>query len=205
MKLQINLLFMLILATFILPSSSFAQNISTTSAPKDNSMSNSGFRISLLRPNLSARYKARLDTIVIEETKKVDSSTGVEVGYAQMPSYGLGWTANVSLVSIKSEETAKIGRIDGNLSYIFNRVVNVKGGANVSKFTSGEVFKDFNSGLGLQASVGLQFSKNFGLDLGYVEMNSSGMLPLYLLHGEIGKADTKLKIFGTEVAIHATF
>lgn len=193
------------LAVAFVASSSFAQNTSTAKMPQDDSISSKGFRISLVRPNLDAKMKVKYESFSFDGSQKIDSTMGLAVGYASLPIQELGWTTNLALMEAKNESSANLARVDGNLGYAFNKYVNLKGGLNVAKFTSGSGVKELNAGFGFQASVGVQLTKNFGLDVGYTEMNTAGKTPITSNGQEIGKADYDLKMSGLEVGINGTF
>ncbi len=202
MKLKITVF----LAMALVASSSFAQNTSTAKMPEDDSVSSKGFRVSLVRPNLDAKMKVNYQgTHFFDGSTKIDNTMGLAVGYASLPVQELGWTTNLALMEAKSESTANLARLDGNLGYALNKYVNLKGGLNVIKFTSGNGVKDMNPGLGLQASVGVQITRNFGLDLGYTEMNTSGKSTVTSNGQAIGKADVDLKFSGFEIGLNGTF
>jgi hypothetical protein len=99
-------------------------------------------------------------------------------------------------MDIKNEGSSTgLARIDGNLAYAFTSIVNVKGGLNISKFTKSET-SDYNAGIGFQGGVGVQLTRNFGMDLGYTQMNQSGS-------SDGVKVD--LKEAGIEIGLNGTF
>lgn len=140
------------IATFVVMAlvsiNSFAENLVTTTMANDESVSSQGFRISILKPTLDTKTAAKFQGFSFDGTGKPDSAIGLSVGYAKLPVQELGFTTNLSLIEAKSEGTANIVRLDGNLGYAFNKYVNLKGGLNVMKFTKGEIFKDLNPGFG---------------------------------------------------------
>ncbi len=127
------------------------------------------------------------------------------MGYANLPIQELGFTTNLALIEMKSESSANIARIDGNLGYAFNNYVNLKGGLNIMKYYTGEGLKNLNPGFGYQASLGFQLNKTVGFDIGYTEQNTSGKVPVTMNGEEIGKADVDLKLSGLEFGLNATF
>lgn len=195
------------LAIALVASCSFAQNTSTEKMPQDDSISSKGFRISLVRPNLDTKMKIKWEKFSFEGSPKIDSTTGLSVGYASLPIQELGWTSNLALMEAKTESSANLARIDGNLGYAFNKYVNLKGGLNVVKFTTGSGVKELNPGVGFQASVGVQVTRNLGFDVGYTEMNTAGKSPVTSTSSgqEIGKANYDLKMYGLEFGINGTF
>ena len=59
--------------------------------------------------------------------------------------------------------------------------------------------------LGLQANVGVQITRNFSLEVGYTEMNTSGKTPVTVNGQEVGKADLDAKLSGAEIGLTGTF
>ncbi len=148
-----------------------------------------------------------------DSTAKFDSVFGVAVGYASLPVQELGFTTNLAYMEARKDRSANIARADGNLGYAFNNNVNLKGGLNILKFTSGTDLKDLNSGIGFQGSLGFQLNKTVGFDIGYSESNLSGTLPITstftsngkVISKEVGKGDVDVKLSGLEVGLNATF
>jgi hypothetical protein len=192
-------------AVSLLTSASFAQNTTRAKMPVDGGISSQGVRISIVRPTLDMKIEAKFDGQTFSGTAKPDSALGVAVGYAKLPVEELGFTTNLSLIEAKVDSSVNIVRLDGNLGYAINKHINLKGGLNTMKFTSGDTVKDFNPGLGYQLSLGLQLNKNVGLDIGYSELNSSGKLPVTSDGVEIDKLNMDLKMSGLEVGLSATF
>jgi hypothetical protein len=185
-----------ILTMAFLTSTTYAQNASTAKMPIDDGMSSIGFRISLVKPMLDADIKASYKGNSFGNKEKLDETLGLSVGYARLPIQELGWTANAAFMEIKSEGTTTgLARIDGNLAYAFTSIVNIKGGLNLAKLTSGGG-SNYSAGLGIQGSVGIQLSKNFGIDLGYTQMNQSG---------STNGANVALKEAGMEIGLNGTF
>lgn len=183
------------LAMALVASSSFAQNTSTAKMPTDG-MSSKGFRIGIVKPMLEADIKASYQGQSFGAKEKLDEALGLSLGYASLPVQELGWTANATYMDIKNEGSSTgLARIDGNLAYAFTSIVNVKGGLNISKLTKSENSK-YDAGIGFQGGVGVQLTRNFGLDLGYTQMNQSGS-------SEGVKVD--LKEAGVEIGLNGTF
>lgn len=127
----------------------------------------------------------------------MDSALGLSLGYASLPVQELGWTSNFTYMDIKNEGTTTGAvRADGNLAYAFNKTANIKGGLNLSKLTSGSNSNKLNPALGFQSGLGVQLTKNFGLDVGYTEMNQSG---------SIDGVSVDLKEKGMEIGVNGTF
>ena len=148
--------------------------------PQDDSISSSGVRVTLMSPFLKAKFKTNYYGQDYSSDETLDSSYGFSVGYTNLPIYRLGWTADFAYLNIQSDGTT-VGamRIDANLGTSFSKRVNIKGGLNVSKLVFAYGVGDYNPGIGGQASIGFQLSRNFGIDLGYLYMaqsaNSNGV------------------------------
>lgn len=194
-----------VLAVVLLTSTSFAQNTSTAKLPVDDGIASQGIRISIVKPTLDMKATVKYQGSSFDGTGKPDSALGIAVGYAKLPVQEFGFTTNLALIEAKSESSANIARVDGNLGYAFNKYVNLKGGLNAMKFTSGNGVKDLDVGFGYQASLGFQLNKNAGLDIGYSESNISGKTPVTSNGQEIGKANIDVKMSGLEVGLNATF
>ncbi len=185
------------LAMALVASTSFAQNSSTAKMPQDDGISSKGFRISIVKPMLSADIKASYKGQSASNSETLDSALGLSLGYASLPVQELGWTSNFTYMDIKNEgSTTGAVRADGNLAYAFTQIVNIKGGVNLSKLTSGTNSDKLNPGIGFQGGLGIQLTRNFGLDVGYTEMNQSGSLD---------GVSVDLKEKGMEIGLTGTF
>lgn len=184
------------LVTGLMASMSLAQTSSVGKMPKQDGISSKGFRVSLVRPMLEAEFKIQGSGQSFTSKSKIKDSIGLAVGYVSLPVQSIGWTGNLAYMDLKDEgDNVNMLRADGNVAYAFTNLVNVKGGLNLTKFTS-ENAKDYRPAIGLQASVGFQATKNFGIDFGYTQMNQT-------LDNEF--ADVKLKMSGFEIAVNGTF
>lgn len=183
------------LATALVASMALAQNTSTATMPYGNSAAQ-GIRVSLVKSMLDAEVKASAGGQTFSVKDTLDQAHGLSVGYASLPVQAIGWTANVTYFEIKNDDSnGNIIRADGNAAYAISSLVNFKGGLNLSKMT-GEGTEDFKPAVGLQASVGFQITKNFGLDLGYTQMNQTA---------DQDGVDVKFKMSGFEVGVNGTF
>jgi hypothetical protein len=183
------------LATALVASMSFAQNTSTAQMPTQEN-SSKGFRVSIVKPMLEAELKVSGGGQSASDSAKLDDALGFAVGYANLPVQALGWTANLTHLEIKSDgASATMLRLDGNAAYAFTNFVNVKGGLNLSKFTS-NASDELKPAIGLQASVGFQATKNFGIDVGYTQMNQKA---------ESQGVDLNVKVSGIEIGLNGTF
>lgn len=165
---------------------------------EDSSVSSRGVRVSLFKPFLAAEVELSSGGQSASLTGTVNPSLGLSLGYVSLPVGSLGWGTNVAYIDISSTNSRSsigLGRIDGNLGYAFNEIWNWKGGLNFSKFVSGEL-KELEGSFGLQTSVGAQFTRNFGIDLGLVSMSQSKSI-------EGAKVD--LREAGLELGLNATF
>ncbi len=184
--------------TALFAATSFGQSSSPTKVSVvDERISTSGFRVAIVKPMLSAEMKASYKGFASASSETLDSALGLSLGYASLPFQELGWSSNFTHMDIKNNGTTTgLVRADGNLAYAFNKTVNIKGGLNLSKMTSGWNSTRLNPVLGFQGGLGIQLTKNFGLDLGYTEMNQSG---------SIDEAFVELKEKGTEIGVIGTF
>ena len=189
-------------ALLLVSSTSFAQNTSTSQIENRNAVSSEGFRVSLLRSDLDAKAKIELDSRTVTGDKiEIDRAMGVAIGYASLPIQQLGWTANLAYMELKEDDVKiKVARIDANLAYAFDSLINIKGGLNVSDLRVKNSDVNYKPAVGLQAGIGLQITKNFGLDLSYVNMRNTAEIP-------VGSktADVTVTLDGPELALTGTF
>lgn len=170
MKLQLLSTALLIFAS----TNVFAQGQSRTKA-LDDGYSAKGVRVSFLKPDLELKVKATYEESSFSGSNKLEDTLGVGVGYAFLPVQNLGWTTNFSYIQFKdSRDTAHFLRLDGNLAYTFTDVLNLKGGVNVSKIGGAGDADKITPGIGFQASLGVQATRNFGIDFGYTQMKQAG-------------------------------
>lgn len=181
------------LAMVLVASASFAQNSSTAKMPTDDRISSKGFRMGIVKLMLDADFKVSIPGKSFNEKGKLPEALGFSLGYASLPVQDLGWTTNTTFMHA---DGVGFARIDGNLAYAFTSIVNVKGGLNVSQLISGTTFEKRNAGIGFQGGVGVQLTKNFGLDLGYTQMNQSNSL---------GGYSVDAKLAGVEIGLNGTF
>jgi hypothetical protein len=195
------------MALALFAGTSFAQiDSSLNTSTYRSGYSSEGVRVSILKPNYEFTGKVKFAGDSFEGTATPDSIWGVAVGYAQLPIQELGWTANLGMLEEKTDDVSmNMLRVDGNLAFAFNQFLNIKGGINIMKITTGKGTENLNAGIGYQASLGLQLTKNLGIDLGYSEVNTSGKTPVTSGGTEIGKADVEVKMKGVEAGFNATF
>lgn len=136
------------------------------------------------------------------DSESLDSTLGLSVGYAYLPVQQLGLVGSVALLDISNKDedgktyTQTMYRVDGNAAYSFNQNLYLKGGANISGFTRGDIAKKMDPAIGLQAGLGFQINKNFGIDAGLVMMRQTATM--------LG-VDVELQESGLELGLHGTF
>ncbi len=186
-----------LLTTVFVASMSFAQNTSTIEVPTADGASTKGVRIGLVKSVLRADLEVTSEQYgPFKASADIDDSLGLSLGYASLPVQELGWAANATYINITNNGASLgLARIDGNLAYAFNSLINVKGGLNVSKLTDEEASK-YDAGVGFQGGIGFQLTKKIGLDLGYTQMRQSGSFSGL-------KIDAKES--GLEVGLNGTF
>lgn len=194
MKLQATV----VLAFALFATSSFAQMSSRTEMNLQDRYSANGFRVSLVRPILSVDFKAQFQGREVTFEENLDDTLGLSVGYASLPVQELGFTANAAYLQVREDSNTdtSILRVDGNLAYALSSMVNFKGGLNVSNLRVKDGGDRVQPGLGLQASAGFQFTRNFGLDVGYVVMNQKS---------SSNGIDFQYQESGPELSLNGTF
>lgn len=189
--------FALLMAMALFTTKSFAQGSSPSEMAQDGTISSKGFRIGIVKPILELDLKVSLGGASASDYTKVNDALGFSLGYASLPVQALGWTVNFAYMDLNTKESsADMVRVDGNLAYAFTDILSIKGGLNISKLTGKDSADDLNAGIGLQGSLGVQITRNFGIDIGYIQMNQSGTM--------LG-TDVDLKESGLELGLHGTF
>jgi hypothetical protein len=152
------------------------------------SVSTQGVRVALLKPFLNRGITAEGRRIKIGDIK---DSLGYAIGYAHLPIRELGFTTNLAYLAFWESEDSLV-RLDGNLGYAFDEIVNFKGGLNGSQVTG---FREprLGAALGIQAGVGFQINPLFGIDISYVMMRQTG------------SSSVAMDESGFEFAVHGTF
>jgi hypothetical protein len=150
-----------------------------------------GLRVSLFKPVLTARTQT---TGQGNTEMSFDNTFGLSIGYANLPLKQIGWTANASYIEIfYAGDKLGVLRTDANVAYGFTKNLNIKGGLNLSKFVIPERVRDeYNPSVGFQSSLGLQVTKNVGVDAGYTFMKQTNK-----------RQDIELA--GLELGVNATF
>ena len=190
-----------------LSSLSFAQfENSNTSSYKPQTTAD-GFKMSLLVPILTAKFKVKITDVTSGASRKGSDSEGIDsvgfaLGVASIPTQAIGFLGQVSYITIDGEDGAKntdLVRLDANAAYGLNKNLFFKGGLNYATFTSRNA-EDYNGGFGLQAGVGFQLTQNVSLDLTYSRMNFEATAS-----DEKFSSDVDLELSGLELGLSATF
>ena len=196
--------------------SAFAQTISTkieTEAPAVKA--SKGVRVSIIKPIFEQRYSSFFPQTGGTVKRRLNPDTdalGLSIGWADVPVRELGWTANLSYLdldlgvdwergTVEKDVRDKVdadglARADFNFAYGFNSKFNGRIGANISKFTQGEVGRELAAGLGAQGSLGFQLTKELGIEAGYSAMTVGG-------NNKGGRRTGTIS--GAEVALTGTF
>lgn len=166
-------------------------------APMHDGFAAKGLRVALVKPFLTVDYKFSGQGISDGGHEGIDQVNGASVGYAYLPIRKVGYTGNLSYLDVVDDgfEFGMI-RVDGNVAYTFSPVLNVKAGINLAQFNKSEMRKHMKVQPGLQASVGMQFNRNFGVDAGAVLMRQKG---------QFESTTEKLTEAGPEVSVTGTF
>ncbi len=198
----------LFLAALFLVSSTtaFAQNTSVSQIEKSTAVSSEGFRVSLLRSNLSMKINADYGDEKVNETYKIDQTVGLSLGYVSLPIQQLGWTASLAALQLAvDEDELSMLRADGNVGYAINSYFNIKAGLNISNIKTNDSEASFKPDIGTQAGIGFQFNKNFGLDINYVITKQFVTVEKKFNNVVSGKSRFTPEQTGTEIALTGTF
>jgi hypothetical protein len=191
-----------VIAILCLSSAAFAQQSVTSVANTASEISSGvarGVRVALLKPSLEAKIEASFQGFSASDEDRIDNTTGISVGYAQIPTNNLGFIADLAYLELKDGGKAKMMRASGNATYGINNMTYVKGGLNVSNLDAeGE---KFDAGIGFQAGVGLQVNRNIGFELNYTRMNQESSQNI----SGLGSIDVDIQESGLELALTGTF
>lgn len=192
--------------------SAFGQSISTqleTDAPAVKA--STGVRVSIIKPMFEQRYSSFFPQTGGTKKRTLGSeqdSFGLAIGWADIPVRELGWSMNLAYIDLgdgdknqKTEgglevEADGLARADFNFAYGFTSKFTGRIGANVAKFTQGEVGRELAAGLGAQGSLGFQLTKELGIEAGYSAMTVGG-------NNKGGRRTGTIS--GAEVALTGTF
>lgn len=188
-------------STFAFAQASQTQTISTEAPAVESAPKTEGIRVSLFKPLLSAEAKTRGGNLSTQSaSEKINNSLGLSIGYANMPLQQLGYSSYMSYLSLNNEASnASALRLEGNATYseyVYTRLVNFKGGLNISKFVSGEFLKDQEPSVGGQVSASVNVYKDMAIELGYTIMRQSK---------NVNGVDVDTKQSGLEIGLNGTF
>ena len=190
-----------------LSSVSFAQFSNSNTSTYKPETAAEGLKLSLLLPMLTAKTKISANNPITGESISASDSEGIDtigigIGYANVPVNSVGFVGQVSFLTIDGDEGSENTdtlRFDANAAYSVHEMAYVKGGVNFATFTSDNA-KDFDGSFGLQLGVGVQFTKNVGLDLTYTAMNFK-----FAENIDGVEAKAEIELSGLEVGLTATF
>jgi hypothetical protein len=166
------------------------QSVSTQPTSSSTDVIAQGFRVNVVKSFLTGKISAGGYTF----SGEVKQSFGLGLGYADIRPRDIGWIADAQYDSL--EPRSSVVRIDGDITYGFDRIGYLFGGINVSR-VNGVNNATVTPGLGIQFGIGANITKSVGADLGYVMWNNS-------LQGS-GNQTAELTISGLELKVHATF
>lgn len=171
-----------------------------------------GIRVSLIRPT-SWAIQSKL-FFAGQETQspevKVSDVYGAALGYAFLPANQFGFTTNAAFIEAKTEEDSiQLARLDANLAYSLGDSFSIKAGINLSHIAKSGASSDsinWTPSLAYQAGIGLQLTKNIGLDVMHTIMKQKGEYSFkQTASAPTSKAEIEVQESGLEVALHATF
>jgi hypothetical protein len=190
-----KLIALLSLAAFAMNAS--AQGTNASYLYSDSGAASEGFRLSAFTMFPSFKVKASVGGYSGSGSTSLDSGIGASLGYAYLPVQSLGFTTNLGYIQFRKDgDSAGMVRLDGNLAFAASEIIVLKGGLNVSKWTSGTILTEIDPAIGGQAGLGLQVNKNFGVDIAYVLMRQNEAR---------NGAELELQTSGVEIGINGTF
>lgn len=204
-----NLFTTLLLAT-AMSSVSFAQFSNSNTSTYKPEVAAQGVKVSLLLPVLTAKSKYS-DTyeengVMIKDSGKTSddnfSTVGLALGYSNLPVQSLGFVGQLAYVSINPDESSlnlDLIRVEGNLGYAINQMFYLKGGLNLPSIMTKE-FKELDEQIGYQAGLGIQFTKNLGVELNYSVMNFE-----IQDEDDFSSFKSELEFSGLEIGLTGTF
>lgn len=170
-----------------------SRSLSFRPSLKAGEKASSGFRLGLVKSMFDGKFEAKQGrTSVGVEATDIDHDFGIALGYARIPVQEPGFTSR--LLYTQFNQKVQSLRLEGNGTYGFNEYVHVLAGLNAHNYVKG--VEGAGAGLGFQAGLGVQATKNFGMDLTYVYLQNSA--------SSEGVAE-KLKLTGPEITAHVTF
>ncbi len=171
-----------------------------------------GIRVSLIRPTSwaiqSKFFFAGQETQSPEV--KVSDVYGAALGYTFLPANQFGFTMNAAFIEAKIEQDSiQFARLDSNLAYSLGDSFSIKAGINLSHIAKSGANSDninWTPSLAYQAGLGLQLTKNIGLDVMHTVMKQKGEYSFkQSASAPTSKAEIEVQESGLEVALHATF
>lgn len=191
---------------FSAPSSAVSTSRSSMKyeAPKSGSTTE-GLRVSIFKPN----YDMKISVTAVNNlgnqfsgstTMDLDGGNGLFVGYAYLPVRSVGYIAGLNYIEIVSNDTsANTVRADINGTYAFNSNFYAKAGLNTTRWVSKGASR-IDGSIGKQIGLGMQVTKNIGLDITYSEARVSQASKDAFM-----KSDMTADLVGTEFGITGTF
>lgn len=179
-----------------------------------------GFRVELLKPTGSATGVATKSNGRKEEgTSEMKDAMGFSLGYVSFPVESLGFATNLAYIQMVSgNSNSNLIRGEFSLGTAFSSMVSMKAGINVStlpnySLTDGRdsrVSWSVNPGIGYQIGIAIEANRNFGFDIGFVQMNQEIKYD-YTDIGDFGQqaigesGKISMRESGLQVGLHATF
>jgi long-subunit fatty acid transport protein len=180
-----------------------------------------GFKVSLGASSLELNIDLPTGNSVTED---LDTSSQITFGYSNIRANKIGFNADLSYLSGEmagQDSDFKIIednlRISANATYGINDKIYAFGGLNSSSYTS-KTFSfgtstleiDHTPGIGYQLGMGYQITKNIGIELAYLTMNSKMTLSGGDIYDEqdnlIGDSvDYDIETKGTQINLIGTF
>ncbi len=159
-------------ATLLLATSVYAQNIMSEAISHEELSVNKGFRIGIVQPSLILESKTQYMGESYSSEMIVPNTIGLSFGYEYLPIQALGWTTNLTFLSLGMPDfqVVHITKIDGNLAFAFTDNISLKGGLNLASVKSDDEYKKFSADFGIQAALEINLTRNLSLDVGYSEM-----------------------------------
>jgi hypothetical protein len=183
------------------------------------SFSAKGFRLALLKPSFTTGEMSASGTNV-RTGEVTDLATfhageyglaGMSLGYVYLPVNAVGWSGSfVYATKSESGDRLNVMKLDGNIGFALNKYVSIKAGPNVVYLNgngSEGLSRQYRPSLGWQISTGIQFNRNIGLDLSWLNMGFDYTVEAFRQgSGEKTYDFTYVgSMSGPELALHWTF
>ena len=85
---------LLVAAVLLLSTTAFGQNTSVSQIERPTAISSEGFRVSLLRSDLSFTAEGNFFGENFKMTTQIDRTIGLSLGYVSLPIEQIGWTTS---------------------------------------------------------------------------------------------------------------